>query len=84
MGFFRFGKKEKKFFKIPIAIADLRMRIETESRERYPSLASFHELTTKVLVAYQYLNDIIDQKEHEEEATRIIERVAWNTCNIRA
>ena len=51
------------------------MRIETESRERYPSLASFHELTTKALVAYHYLNDIIDQKEHEEEAARIREDI---------
>jgi len=51
------------------------MRIETESRERYTILASFHELTTKALVAYHYLNDIIDQKKHEEEATRIRENI---------
>lgn len=75
MGFFSFRKEEKKPFRIPREIADLRMRIETESRERYPSLASFQEITKKAELISHYLDSIISQKEHAEEAARIREDI---------
>jgi hypothetical protein len=76
MGFFSSGgKEEKKPFRIPREIADLRMRIETESRERYPRLASFQEITKKAEIIYHYLDNIISQKEHAEEAARIREDI---------
>jgi hypothetical protein len=82
MGFFSFGKEEKKPFRIPREIADLRMRIETESRERYPRLASFQEITKQAELIYQYLDGIILQKEHADEAARIREDIRIKLDNL--
>lgn len=71
MGFFGFGKDEQKPFRVPKEIADLRMRIEVESREKFPSLARYQQLSKVAGTVCQYLNEMIQKKEHPEEAARI-------------
>lgn len=69
--FFGFGKDEKKHFRIPHEIVELRMRIESENREKYPNLARYKEIAKEAESVYQYLHDIIAKKEHAEDATKI-------------
>jgi|GEM_PF-2226894 len=74
MGFgdmFGFGKKQKAPFKIPGKISELRIRIETEGRERYPGLARYEEIMKEAELVYRYLDDIIAKKEYAAEAMRI-------------
>ena len=76
MGFgdlFGFGKKEETPFSVPREIAELRTRIETESRERYPSVDRYKEITRTASSVYGSLDDMIAKKEHAEEASRVRE-----------
>ena len=70
---FGFGKKEKVPFKIPREVAELRTRIETEIRENYPNLVRYQEIIRDAKLASKKLHDIIAQKEHAAEASRIMD-----------
>jgi hypothetical protein len=74
MGFLDFGKK-KEPFKAPQEISALRMRIETESREKYPGLTNYKEIVRIAKSASRYLDGIIAQKQYAEEAARIKEDI---------
>jgi hypothetical protein len=65
------GKKEKTPFRIPREISELRTRIETETREQYPSLSRYKEITRLATSVNDYLDDVIAKKEHAEEANRV-------------
>jgi len=71
MGFFGFGKGEQKPFRVPKEVVELRMRIEVESREKFPSLARYQQLSKVAGTICQYLNDMVQKKDHPEEAARI-------------
>jgi hypothetical protein len=75
MGFLGFGKEEQKPFKVPKEISELRMRIEIESREKFPSLARYQQISKVAGTVCQYLNDLIAKKDHPEEAARIKEDI---------
>jgi len=78
MGFgdlFGFGKKEEAPFRVPREISELRTRIETEGRERYPSVDRYKEITRIASSVYDYLDGMIAKKEHAEEATRVREDI---------
>ena len=83
MAFFSSEKEENKQFKVPLEIVELRMRIETESRERYPSLASYREIARKAESAYHYLDNSIAEKKHPDEAAKIKEEIRINLEGLR-
>lgn len=70
---FGFGKKEKTPFKLPREVTELRTRIETENRENYPNLIRYQEIIRDSKLVNKRLQDIIAQKEHAAEASRIME-----------
>jgi hypothetical protein len=75
MNKFGFGKKEKTPFKVPREVLALRVRIDTENRENFPSLARYKEIVSDAELAYQSLNDLIAKKEHADEAARIRDEI---------
>ncbi len=66
-----FGKKEKKPFRTPREVYDLRPRIGKEEKENYPNLAHFKILTRDAEGVYGILNAIIAEKEYAEEAISV-------------
>lgn len=70
---FGFGKKEKAPFKIPREVSELRTRIETENRENYPNLVRYQEIIKDARLVIIKLQDLIAQKEHAAEASRIMD-----------
>jgi hypothetical protein len=72
---FGFGKKEKTPFKVPREVMDLRVRIDAENRENFPSLVRYKEIMSDAELVYQSLNDMIAKKEHVEEAARIRDEI---------
>jgi hypothetical protein len=72
---FGFGKEEQKPFKIPREVTALRIRIEAENRENFPSLVRYKEMIKDAELVYKNLNDMIKNKEHVEEAIRIREDI---------
>ncbi len=72
---FGFGKKDKTPFKVPREVQDLRVRIDTENRENFPSLARYKVIMSDAEMVNQSLNDMIAKKEHAEEAARIRDEI---------
>jgi hypothetical protein len=72
---FGFGKKEKVPFKVPREVSELRTRIETENRENYPNLIRYQEIIRDAKLVNKKLQDIIAQKEHAAEASKIVEDI---------
>jgi predicted outer membrane protein len=70
---FGFGKKEKAPFKIPREVSELRTRIETENRENYPNLVRYQEIIRDAKSVKMKLQELIAQKEHAAEASRIMD-----------
>ncbi len=70
---FGFGKKEKAPFRIPPEVSELRTRIETENRENYPNLVRYREIIRDAKLVSKKLHDLIAQKEHAAEASRILD-----------
>jgi hypothetical protein len=72
---FGLGKKEKVAFKVPRDVLELRTRIEAEQRENFPNAARYEEITRNAKQVVSMLQDIVAQKEHAAEASKIMEDI---------
>lgn len=68
---FGFGKKEKKPFRTPKEVYDLRAKIEKEERENYPNLAHYKVLARDAEAVYGTLKAIIAKQEYADEAIKV-------------
>ena len=64
-------RQQKKPFKVPNKIREIRTRIEAESRENYPSVNRYEEILEEVEPIYSFLNVFIADKEYAKEAMKI-------------
>jgi hypothetical protein len=68
---FGLGKKEP--FRIPREASQLRIRIESESKENFPHRERYGELAREAEAVYRLLDGIIAEKKYAEEAIRLQE-----------
>jgi len=64
-------RKQKKPFKVPNRVREIRTRIEAESRENYPCIDRYEELLEEVQSINSFLNVFIADKEYAKEAMKI-------------
>lgn len=72
---FGFGNKEKTVFRVPREVTALRIRIDGEDKENFPSLSRYKEMQQDARAVNELLSDIIRKKEHAESALKIREEL---------
>ncbi|MFA5073158.1 MAG: hypothetical protein WC539_04600 [Nitrospirota bacterium] len=83
MGLFDFGKQEKKPFKVPQEIHQVRMHIEAETQERYPRLHRYQEIVFEIKSAYKALDVLASQHAYSTEIQKIKEDLGRKLDTLR-
>jgi hypothetical protein len=66
-----FGSGKKEPFRVPREAAALRLKIDLENRENFPTLEHYKELAREAEAVYNQFSVIIAQKVHAEEALKV-------------